>query len=397
MLSFSNKIAIDFQNEKLMTLFSMSLVIIALFLQVFYTRFFLRIKHKHKIWAVIVFYFISVALIITGYHFKIFLLICIAATIVGISQMLGELTIIGFLKCFPPIVFAGYSSGSGVSGFIGATMYLMFRIFGISFTTTLLSLLLFYPIFGIAFSWVIQLKLEIESHPQSQSNLQLEANKNQFSILDDDNENPSNNLIAKSEMVVDSQAILEENESQINFQLTWPNLKFVISEAKSIFFSFAATYFLMYICLTAMASLIKSKYQAEYKDKKSPLMVTFLFEILQLMFHIGSMLSRSSLQFFRIRKLWIILALQFAIMLVCFAQTQFLVTTSTWLPLVSLLLVGFFGGLGFVNVYHCLLEHSGIDKRYCELAITINNMFSNCGIILSSLFGYFCLFRLIKI
>ena len=70
------------------------------------------------------------------------------------------------MKCFPPIILSGYSSGTGMSGVLGATLYLIFKLCNVSFTKTVLSLLVFYPIYGLCFFLIIRMKLAMKSKTQ---------------------------------------------------------------------------------------------------------------------------------------------------------------------------------------------------------------------------------------
>ena len=147
--------------------------------------------------------------------FPNFFLIIFATIIIGTSQILGELTIIGFIKCFPPIIFSGYSSGTGISGFIGASLYLGFKMYNVSFTNTLLCLLILYPIFGTAFMFIIRLKLNTGPATQAERN-QAHPNPQSSSNLFDNHKEINQNksfFLSNAKKKEYSQALLEENES----------------------------------------------------------------------------------------------------------------------------------------------------------------------------------------
>ena len=45
----------------------------------------------------------------------------------GIGSFLGDPTILGFMKAFPPDVISGYASGNGAAGIVGTLYCLLFR------------------------------------------------------------------------------------------------------------------------------------------------------------------------------------------------------------------------------------------------------------------------------
>lgn len=391
-MSFSNQIAADFGECKLIGLFSLALVFFGIIVQIFNNRFLLRVKHKYKIWSIALLCIGAVALMIIGKHKKNFWLMIFASSVIGMSQILGEITIIGFIKCFPPIFFSGYSSGTGASGVSGALLYFLLRVWGISFTATMLCVLIVYPIYILAFSLVTRLRLNTKSPPRISAKSNLSRSQQMSQSLLDNPEALRLYLQENSQENGNTQSMLEANEARVNFRLTWSDLQLVFSQAKGLYMLFGITFFFKYISVTSLSSLIMIRYSKEYPQDKTPFMVVYLFEILQIAYHSGIVISRSTLDLFQVRRVWIILLCQLVVTLGCFVQTLVIVTQGTWLPILSVFSAGFFGGLSYVSIYHILLGHPGIPKSHRELSITINNICGDIGIIMNGLVGYFFLF-----
>ena len=145
-----------------MGIFSSCLVFFSLFIKLFNSRFLLKIRHKYKIWAVLLISTLADILLIVGMKARIFELTIVATLLIGLGIGLGTCTIFGFMKGFPPLVISGFSSGTGFSGIIGASLYLVFKLYNISLTNTVLALFFFYPLYGLAFYMAIRLKDKID-------------------------------------------------------------------------------------------------------------------------------------------------------------------------------------------------------------------------------------------
>ena len=53
------------------------------------------------------------------------------STLMGCTQSLGEVGVLGFAKGFPSILVGGFSSGTGMAGPFGASIYLALVALGV--------------------------------------------------------------------------------------------------------------------------------------------------------------------------------------------------------------------------------------------------------------------------
>jgi battenin len=386
-ISFSNDISKEFHKESLMSFFSSSLVFFGMLVKVLNSRYLIKIKHKYKIWSVIIIWVLSLGLLILGKYAKLFGLTIIASILVGLGTGLGDITNIGFMKCFPPIILSGYSSGTGMSGVTGATLYLVFKLCDVSFNKTVLSMLVFYPIYALCFFLVIRMKLQMQNKTQELLN---EMDSESQLDLFENSQNDIQELISGSQdIVLDHQENLEDVESKINKKLTWENVKIVFKKAWGLYLIFGLLYFFEYFSITGICSQITKLYQNEYKTDKMPTIINVLFEVLQLAYQVGIFTTRSSLDLVRIKKIWIIMFALGTFTLGLFLQTILHGGVGIWLPILVTYFVGFSGGLGYANIYHQVLEHPKILKNERELSVNINGTFADLGVIVSSLVGYF--------
>ena len=351
-------------------------MIFGIVVRVLNIKFFLNVKHKYKIWLTISLWCISICLLVISKLKNNFWLSLLGAVFVGIGEILGECTIIGFMKCFPPIMVSGYSTGTGVSGIISAILYLGFKICHISFISTVLLLLIFYPIYGICFYLTVKMQLQIQ---RGNSFIEIQ----QMETL--------NHSIESShfEIVQDNQDNLEEFESKINQKLSCSLFISIFGRINKLYIFLFIIYLCEYISLSSFSSQIKQVYIRRFISKDIPQSVYLLFEILQLSYHFGIFTSRSSLNFVKVKRVWLIVLFIFIFSSLFFLQTFQILSVGIWLPILNIYFIGCCGGLGFVNIFYQVLCHPKIKKSERELAINFNGFMSDSGIVCSSLIGFF--------
>ena len=375
-----------------MSFFSSSLVVFALLINFLNSGFLLKVKHRHKLLATIVLWSVSIGLFILARYLRLFVLTLLASLIAGAGTSLGEVTILGFMKCLPPLIISGFSTGTGLGGFLGATLYFGLKSFDVSINATLLSILPFYPIYALSFCMVLRMQTSRQTNDhEKESYLEKTHSQISFLITNEPQEELSDekNLLEKKS-TKDAQTKLEEHESQMNIRLTWNNFKIVQSKAGGLFAAYSFMYFLIFISITSVSSKIQSKYKDQYSAKSTPQTVVLLFEILQVAYQMGHFLTGASLDFFQIKRVWSIIASLLVFTVVFLIQVFLPECPPIWVPIATIFIVGAIGGLGYVNIYHQILSHPAVSKQERELALNINVMMSNLCIILSSIVGYFC-------
>lgn len=395
-MSFSNDMAVDFDQQEMMPFYSFALVIFGLAMCFLNSGVLLNVKHKYKIWATVVMWMISIGLFVIAEQCRVFWLTFVASILVGAGTNLGQLTCVGFMKCFPPIIVSGISSGTGMGGVLGAVLYLVFKLNGISITKTLLSMLAFYPVYGLCFYLVIQLQLNRQEANQSQQPSQIKsADESHFHQIQNEEETYTNRdtalLVKKPISQQNAQAVLEQNESEINARLSWKLFKKIYTKMGGLFLAFGFLHILMYMSITSLSSIIKFNYQSVYTQETMPGTVELLFEVLQLAFRFGELFGKSTLDIFEVRDIRKIVIFTSVFAAAFAGQALTGMTPGIWLPLANMFLVGLGTGFGWVNIHYQILDHPDCSKEYSELSLNFSMMFLYFGVILSSAVGFLML------
>lgn len=107
------------------------------------------------------------------------------------------------------------------------------------------------------------------------------------------------------------------------------------------------------------------------------------FALLAFCYQLGVLLSRSSLQFFKVTVIEVVTVLQGLNFVFWLVQDSFKLV-DIWFQFVIMVYVGLLGGLSYVNTFYIILNGnwiSGRDKEYC---INLTTISINLGIILSA-------------
>ena len=130
-----------FNKKDLMGSFLLCLCFFAAFVRVFNNKYLLQFKHLNKALVVSLcwasgFTLFSFALnmedMAVGFYLSLF-----CTVIYGANLAVATVTVIGFMKTFPPGVLVGYSSGSGLAGMTGAGIVMLARRLGVPFSAVI--------------------------------------------------------------------------------------------------------------------------------------------------------------------------------------------------------------------------------------------------------------------
>ena len=103
-------------------------------------------------------------------------------------------------------------------------------------------------------------------------------------------------------------------------------------------------------------------------------------------YQVGVFISRSSLQYVQIKKVWILSALQAINYTLMFVNTETMAVESVGVLAPVLIWVGLMGGAAYVNVMKNILDLKSLSKREREIALVLCLMFNDLGILTSSIF-----------
>ncbi len=118
------------------------------------------------------------------------------------------------------------------------------------------------------------------------------------------------------------------------------------------------------------------------------------YEVLSFCYQLGVLISRSSIQFIQIERIYLLTIGQGLNFCIWFAQAHF-----HFMPLyvqfAHMVCIGLFAGLMYVNVFHSLLKNQNLSPDR-ELGVNIVSIFVTFGVISSSLFSLLALNTFLK-
>jgi len=109
------------------------------------------------------------------------------------------------------------------------------------------------------------------------------------------------------------------------------------------------------------------------------------FVIFNFCYQVGVFCSRSSLQCFKIKHVWVLTLLQL-VFFIFWCINSFTLWISDIIPLwVFMVFVGFMGGASYVNVLYCMRQSEQLDIKEKELTMVMSTVFNDLGMFLASI------------
>ena len=107
--------------------------------------------------------------------------------------------------------------------------------------------------------------------------------------------------------------------------------------------------------------------------------------VLGFCYQFGVLLSRSSLYFFKVKKVWILTSFQ----IINFGLWLFIALfkfVNIYVQFLLMIWVGLMGGCSYVNVMYLILEDPFITKNEKELAVNLCTVTNDTGILISAIY-----------
>ena len=106
--------------------------------------------------------------------------------------------------------------------------------------------------------------------------------------------------------------------------------------------------------------------------------------IVQFSYHIGVFVSRSSLQFIKIKLVWLLTLLQLVNFIILLFNAKHLYCDNIYLISPLVFWVGLMGGASYVNVLHGIRELKTLNIKEIESAMSLCLIFNDLGIFLAA-------------
>lgn len=288
-----------------------------------------------------------------------------ATLLMGLAQCIGECVNLGFLKAFPSEHIVGFTSGTGFAGIAGAGAWLFCRAIGLNNTQVFLVFMPLLVVYFLSFLWLYR---KGNSRDNTLQYSMVEGN-----LLD----TPTYNSKDLSEKPKKSEEKIAVTGNEL-FSIAL--MKSVWGEISFWGLNLAAVYFLEYSIITGFADRATLKY-----TEKNNFVKENAYEIINFCYQLGVWVSRSSLKFFKVEKVWIVTVLQAINWVIWWLEAEFLFLTE-WGEFALTLWVGCMGGLAYVNTGYLILNSEKIPKEQKEAGMNITLCLNALGVLLASLF-----------
>lgn len=428
--SAAEDLAVTFGKETFMPMFQLSEILFASLIQFINSWLLIKIKHIHRL-TFNAFYMLSAYLLITAvtiWQFEAgFYIALVAALMHGTSAAFSESTVLGFMKGFPSRLVAPFSTGTGFAGVFGSGILLFLKLWfdRDGYIFAIVSPIILVYLFCIF--WLQKQKTQFR-FDQAQDAL---SSTNKRSLGNDtvdpflsplskslSSDMKSGNLTerqkalegdAESDEIVleyeapENEELEEEHRLKIgqntniqeppdnenideaaeNEAFSFSAFKRVVRHVGVYLFSLSIIYFFEYTILTCFADVYTKRKRVEegndieYLKENSYIILTVCYQF-------GVLVSRGSLDFFKIKKLWILILLQIFNFVLWFLNVYYFEVTNYAVVFCHIALVGMMGGTLYVNVLYNIVSSRTLDYNDKELAMIMCTIFDDLGILTAS-------------
>jgi len=342
----AQSLAKDFGTEDLMALFSTIMLISCTVATLMNSAVCLKITVHKRILMILLMNiggFMMLALSTWMGGIEGFIVSSAACILVGVSQMVGEITMLPWFSRFPACVLGAWGAGTGIAGIMGSSLYLFLKGVGLSnaqiFCLLIPTALLYY----MAFTYLVGRASKFESTGDQQK--------------------------SKSEPA----------------ELTFENLVRVIKYTGPILFNMVAVYVLEYSIYPGLVD----------RDTLCPIDDSFMavnaFTMMWTCYNVGVTISRGSVGYMQTDKLWLFTTLQF---LNCAgwvyeAFNHTILNTfgrnGIYVLFVWMVFVGLMGGACYSNCVNAFNTRKIIPADVRELGINLSFTCANGGVMMATM------------
>lgn len=146
----------------------------------------------------------------------------------------------------------------------------------------------------------------------------------------------------------------------------------------------AVVYFMEYTITTSFTIACASQIIDLKPGRKEEFVYENAYVVFNLCYQVGVFISRSSLPFLKIKRVWLITIAQFCLFMFYMLNAAFFFCKNIYVLFGLMLFVGLMGGAQFVNVIYLIKQTDKLDKTDKELALNMTSMCNDIGILLSS-------------
>ncbi|KAN0023595.1 hypothetical protein ACTFIV_007982 [Dictyostelium citrinum] len=292
---------------------------------------------------------------------------CIAAiAFVGIASSFGESVILSYMKKFPAELVNGWSSGTGIAGVCGSLFYIAMIAAGLSNSTIFYMMLPTVAVYFLLFFFGLKVPNHLDSINSSSSN---------------------NSSQTEKQSLVKKDQLIEDIDDGGGAELAPPGetkKQRYIRCARLVWYNavnLALVYFFEYVASVGGGDLAIKK-----DPNNDDFFIANAFAIFSFCYQLGVLISRSSLQFIKIKHIGVITILQGINMVFWIIQAKYKMVTSVWVLFILMVYCGLLGGASYVNIFYLILHDKKIPNEDRELCINYAALLVTVGITLAACF-----------
>lgn len=319
----------------------------------------------------------AVAFIITGLSSGQ-VLIFIGVVCASLSSGIGESTYLSHTPLYGDVSLSGWSMGTGAAGVVGAASYALLTMY-LSIKLIMLMMLVVPAAMLVAYFYIVQPVDEGrgqigDSYSPPDASTQVVSSLSQdeetIEIANGSRGYGANDPFGSSIRRVDSNT---QSEESFNFR---DKIQYLPSLAK-YFLPLLLVYFAEYFINQGLFELI---YYPEITKLDHPAQYRWF----QVSYQVGVMISRSSLDLFRIKNLWAMSILQVVNALIFLAHASKLIhIPSFYIVIFIIIYEGLLGGFTYVNTFFRVKKEVKPDRReFCISTVTIAD---SLGIVMAAI------------
>ncbi len=399
----------ELDMDDYLPIYTSASILFALFTRLINSKLCVKLSYKKRIyflcfWMIAGYFLMFLVLLLHDTGLKnnnsfCFVLSFIPCFFLGSSYAFGESAILAYLRLYPKILIAGWSSGTGVSGIVGGLLNFLSQL-NDNFSLKYLYLILtpIGPLYIYLFELTIKIYIMQEKNRPKSGNI----STMELSPLEGDTVESLeiNEMKGKGEGLQKNEDINKpgENEKELeelelermnkgNKTMSIENFINVMKSCGEVLGNLGLIYFLQFFCLTCLVKRVCDRTDISFLPKSGGERKA-KYEFISLFFQIGMFLSKTFIRIVRRIQPIEVYSIVIAIINILFVieyKAGFLKWGNyTWICF----LLGFFGGGTYAGGFYTILNSYRVQENYKELTVNIATFFNDFGTFMSGIFGF---------
>lgn len=346
----------------------------SLFIKILYPIILLEIPIVFRVILTILSSIIS--FIITGISSKE-VLIFTGVVFASISSGTGEATFLSITPQYNGVALGGWAIGTGVAGFLGAFAYTLLAMV-LDVKTIMLIMIIAPFLMAVSYFVIINPVTEEEDTPirsVSESNraVQIDANRDHDKPNTSINVPANNDLSGRAPSDTGSQKSARLGPQSSGASLSGIEKLMLLPSLAQYFLPLTLVYFAEYFINHGLFELIHYDLMTQAQQ----------YRWYQVTYQTGVLVSRSSIEFLKIKYLWTMALLQCVNLFVLLLHATFVYQIpSFYIVIVIIFFEGLLGGFAYVNTFDRITNE--VDPKEREFAISVVTIADSLGIVFAA-------------